>query len=60
MVDRCMWVKGRPEGYETSSVPGSSLDLASPCQVFEDGAAEMGGAVWEQRVSVQSAGLRRG
>lgn len=60
VVDRCMGVKERPEGCQAGSVPGSCLDLASPCQVFRNGAAEMGGAVWEWRVSVRSVGLRQG
>lgn len=60
VVDRCMWVKGRPEGCQVGSVPGSFLDLPSPCQVFRNGVAEVEGAVWEQRASVWSAGLRQG
>lgn len=55
-----MWVKGRSEGYQAASVPSSSLDLASLCQAFGDGVAETGGAVWEQHVSLRSAGLRQG
>lgn len=52
--------QGETQGLSGSSVPSSSLELASPCQVFGDGVVETGGAVWERRASVRSVGLRQG
>lgn len=38
MVDKFRQVKGKTQGCQADSVPISSLDLASPCQVSRDGA----------------------